>query len=85
MRLFLRVASVLTLVALALMVWSVFQPTPMPVMIAMSLGQLIGTAAFAMFGLAILIDLRRSRRVRRASGLPPLRELLMPPDREEPR
>jgi hypothetical protein len=54
-----RAAAVLTLLALALMMWSVFQPTPMPVMLAMSLGQALGTAAFAMFGLAILIDLRR--------------------------
>lgn len=85
MRLMLRISAVLTLLALALMIWSVFQPTPMPVMLAMSLGQALGTGAFALFGLAILIDLRRSRRVRRASGVPPLRELLMPPEREDPR
>jgi hypothetical protein len=84
MKLMLRLSAVLTLLALALMVWSVFQPTPMPVMLAMSLGQALGTGAFAMFGLAILIDLRRSRRIRRESGLPPLRELLMPPERSDP-
>jgi hypothetical protein len=75
----------MTLVALALMVWSVVQPTPLPVMLAMSLGQLLGTTAFAMFGLAVLIDLRRARRLRRdAEHLPPLRELLAPPDRTPP-
>jgi hypothetical protein len=84
MRKLIRAASMLTLVALALMMWSVFQPTPMPVMLAMSLGQALGTGAFAMFGLAILVDLRRSRRIRRDSGLPPLREVLMPPDRMHP-
>ncbi len=77
-------ASALTLLALALMVWSVFQPTPMPVMLAMSLGQALGTGAFAMFGLAILIDLRRSRRVRRTEGLSGLKELLAPPERTDP-
>lgn len=56
---FLRGAAVLTLVALALMVWSVLQPTPLPVMLAMSLGQVIGTAAFAMYGYVVIRDLRR--------------------------
>jgi hypothetical protein len=84
MRKLVRAAAILTLFALALMMWSVFQPTPMPVMLAMSLGQALGTSAFAMFGLAILVDLRRSRRIRRESGLPPLREVLMPPDRMSP-
>ena len=84
MRLLLRISSGLTLLALALMVWSVFQPTPMPVMLAMSVGQALGTGAFALLGLVILIDLRRSRRIRRESGLPPLRELLAPPDRFAP-
>ena len=55
----LRVAGVLTLLALALMVWSVIQPTPMPVLLAMSLGQLLGTLAFAMYGLVVFADLRR--------------------------
>jgi hypothetical protein len=84
MKLMLRISAALTLLALALMVWSVFQPTPMPVMLAMSLGQALGTGAFALFGLAILIDLRRSRRIRRETGLPLLREVLMPPDRTDP-
>lgn len=55
----LRVASVLTLVALALMVWSVIEPTPMPVLLAMSLGQVLGTAAFGMYGLVVIADIRR--------------------------
>ena len=68
---FLRGAAVLTLVALALMVWSVLQPTPLPVMLAMSLGQVIGTAAFAMYGYVVIRDLRRQfvrRRDVRMSG-----------------
>jgi hypothetical protein len=85
MKLMLRTSAVLTLLALGLMIWSVLQPTPMPVMLAMSLGQALGTGAFALYALAILIDLRRSRRVRREEkGLPLLRDVLLPPDREEP-
>ena len=80
-----RFAAVLTLFALALMVWSVLVPTPMPVMPAMSLGQLLGTSSFAMFGLAVLIDLRRSRRITRESRrLPSLKEVLLPPERIAP-
>ncbi len=56
---FLRGAAILTLVALGLMVWSVLQPTPMPVLLAMSVGQVLGTAAFAMFGYVVLRDVRR--------------------------
>ncbi len=70
----LQIASVLTLVALALMLWSVFVPTPMPVMIAMSVGQLVGTLALASYGLAVFLDLfrvRRERRAQRASEPPP--------------
>ena len=45
----LRIAGVLTLFGLALMVWSLFQPTPLPVMLAMTVGQGLGTLAFATF------------------------------------
>jgi hypothetical protein len=55
----LRVSCVLTLVGLALMAWSMVQPTWMPVMLAMSVGQLVGTAAFAIFLVVIVRDLRR--------------------------
>ncbi len=58
----LRASAVLTLVALAMMVWSVLRPTPLPVMLAMSLGQAVGTAAFGIFGWVVLADLRRIRR-----------------------
>jgi len=63
----LRWSAVLTMIALALMVWSMLQPTPLPVMLAMSLGQLLGTIAFALYGVVILKDLRRVRRERRDS------------------
>ena len=60
-------SSILTFVGLALMLWSMFEPTPLPVMLAMSVGQGIGTLAFGMFGFAILLDMRRTRRRRRES------------------
>jgi hypothetical protein len=63
----LRVSAVLTLIALALMVWSVLEPTPLPVMIAMTVGQGVGTAAFAIFGIIVFKDLTRARRARRDS------------------
>jgi hypothetical protein len=62
-----RGAAILTLLALALMVWSMLDPTPLPVMLAMSVGQMFGTFAFALYGLAIYKDLRRIRRERRES------------------
>lgn len=63
----LRVSAVLTLVALALMVWSMLAPTPLPIMLAMTVGQGLGTLAFALYGLVIVQDLRRGRRARRES------------------
>jgi multidrug transporter EmrE-like cation transporter len=58
----LRVAAVMTLVGLALMVWSMAQPTPMPVILAMSVGQGVGILAFALFGVVVLIDQLRLQR-----------------------
>jgi hypothetical protein len=55
----LRVASVLALVGLALMVWSVFDPRPLPVIVAMSVGQVLGTLSFVVFIATALADLRR--------------------------
>jgi hypothetical protein len=65
MMVLLRLSAVLTLVGLALMCWAVLQPTPLPTIVAMSLGQVVGTVAFGMFILAIVIDLRRDARARR--------------------
>jgi hypothetical protein len=63
----LRISAVLTIVGLAMMVWSLLVPTPMPVMLAMSAGQAIGILAFLLYIIAIVIDLRRDRRARRES------------------
>lgn len=58
-------SAILTLIALGLMVWSLFQPTPLPVMVAMTVGQGLGTAAFAAYGWVVVHDILKQRRARR--------------------
>jgi hypothetical protein len=55
----LNVACVSALVALALMVWSLLEPTPMPVLVAMSAGQALGTLSLVAFLAVVWVDLRR--------------------------
>ena len=62
----LRISAVLTLLALALRVWSLFQPTPLPVMVAMSVGQVFGTIAFGIFVWVVFKDLTRQRAERKS-------------------
>lgn len=62
-----RVSGVLTIIGLALMVWSMLEPTPLPVMLAMSVGQTIGTTAFAIYVFVVVRDLQRHRRAKRDS------------------
>jgi hypothetical protein len=52
-----RVAAVLALIALPLMVWSVIDPRVWPVLVALSIGQVIGTVSFALFLIAVARDL----------------------------
>ena len=58
MRRLLVVSAILTLIALALMVWSMLDPNPLPVMIAMTVGQGLGTLAFGLYLYVIIQDLR---------------------------
>ena len=58
----LRVSAILTLVGLALMAWSMLQPTVLPVMLAMTVGQGIGSMAFGLYLYVVIRDLRRARR-----------------------
>jgi len=53
-------ACALGLVGLALMSWSLFDQGWIPVMMAMSIGQGIGTLSFGLFLLVVIIDLRRA-------------------------
>lgn len=61
----LRVACIMALVALPMMVWSVFSPTVWPVLVALSIGQGIGTLSFALFLVVVARDLRVHRKLRR--------------------
>lgn len=70
------VACVLGLIALGLMSWSLFDQGWIPVMMAMSVGQLIGTLSFALFLLVVIIDLRK------ATFRPSLPEPRPPPEDE---
>jgi hypothetical protein len=58
----LTVACVSALAALALMTWQIFDPTVWPVMVAMSLGQVLGTASLAAFGYVVVADFRNRSR-----------------------
>ena len=66
----LRVACVLGLLALPLMVWSVFDPTVWPVLVALTVGQALGTLSFALFLAVVARDLAVGRKLRRES-VPP--------------
>jgi hypothetical protein len=64
----------LALIGLSLMVWSVLEPTPMPVMVAMSLGQVFGTFSLVAFLVVVAADLRRAHLERPptpSSSVPP--------------
>ena len=62
----LQIAAVLTLIGLGLMVWSMAEPTPMPVILAMSVGQGVGILAFALFAGTVLVDQLHAQRERAA-------------------
>ncbi len=69
-----RVACYLALVALALIAWSLLDPAPLPVIGAMSIGQVIGTASFAFFLFAVAADLWPALLRVRARALEPAEE-----------
>jgi hypothetical protein len=60
-----RVSCWMTLLGLLMFVWSVLDPDPVPVMIAMSIGQAIGTGAFVLYLAVIVADLRSADRRKR--------------------
>jgi CHASE2 domain-containing sensor protein len=53
-------ACILGLIGLALMCWSLFDQGWIPVMMAMTVGQGIGTLSLALFILVVIIDLQRA-------------------------
>ena len=60
--LMLRLSAVLTLFGLAFMVWSMVEPTPLPVMLAMTVGQGLGTTAFAIYLFIVIREIVREVR-----------------------
>jgi hypothetical protein len=66
-----RLACIVALVALAIMVASILHPGPLLVIFATSVGQAIGGFAVLCYFLAVVMDVKRSRR-----SLPPQQ----PPD-----
>ena len=54
----LRIACVLSVVGLALMMWSLLDPRAQPVLIALSVGQGIGTLSLAIYLRVIIRDYR---------------------------
>ena len=57
-----RIACVLSLIALTIMVLSIVLPGPLPIIFAMSVGHVIGGAAFACYLLAIVLDAAGGKR-----------------------
>ena len=59
---FLRLAAVLALAGLALMVWSMLDPRPAPVLVAMSIGQGLGMTSLLLSAVVVIADARRAAR-----------------------
>lgn len=55
-----RRACWLSLAALTLIAWSLIQPRPLPVIVAMSVGQVLGTLSLLLFVHAVLADALRA-------------------------
>ena len=65
----LQLACALALVALGMFVWSLLDPRPIPVILAMSVGQVLGTISLLAFLVVVARDLRAGqRRETRARG-----------------
>ncbi len=58
-----RAACWLALLALPMMVWSIFDPRVWPVLVALSIGQVVGTASFLLFLLVVARDLELWQRL----------------------
>jgi hypothetical protein len=56
----LRLAAVSALLALCLMVWGVIDPRPISLVVAMTVGQGLGTLSFAVFCAVVCLDLRKA-------------------------
>lgn len=65
-------ACVWSLVALGLIIWSLVDQKPIPVIVAMSVGQAIGTLALLLFIGSVVLDLRARYKIeKRTKAAPP--------------
>lgn len=55
----LRIAATMAVVALGLIIWSMVDPRPIPVVVAMSVGQALGTLSFVAYLAIVASDLQR--------------------------
>jgi len=62
-----RLAAVIALAALSLMVWSLLDPRPVPIMVAMSVGQGLGTLSLGLYAVVVIVEARRAARGARAA------------------
>lgn len=67
----LRGAALVALVALGLILWAFFDGRPIVLVMAMSVGQGLGTLSLVLFLGVVLVELRRSRVLRDGSGQRP--------------
>jgi len=61
----LTAACACALAALGLMTWQLFDPRVVPVLVAMTVGQILGTAAFAAYLIVVVLDVRARLRAAR--------------------
>jgi len=61
----------LALLAVGLMSWSLFDPRPLPVVVAMSVGQVLGTLSLLSFVFVVFVDWRTQAARARQLGGPP--------------
>jgi hypothetical protein len=79
-RITLRVAALVTILALALTIWPLLYPTPLGIIAAASIGQLLGGLAAVAYGIVVAADLIRAHVFQRGvrNSMPP------PSSREKP-
>lgn len=65
-----RWACVLSLVALALITWSLVSKKPLPVIAAMTIGQILGTLSLLFFLGSIALDIRATYKLSKKGILP---------------
>lgn len=65
-----RLACFLSLVALGLIIWSLVSKKPLPVIAAMSVGQLLGTLSLLFFLGSIALDLRANYKLSKKGIMP---------------